>query len=111
MKRLRYFFDPGSGVCLWAASDSARKAFGYAVDHDALPLSAATKAQLTELVTRFDASIDWDCPTERGPAWTMAAARDFLDDADRGLRMLVDELGSAGFEIVAEHRRATSAGA
>ena len=42
---------------------------------------------------------------------TRADERFAFDDADRGLRMLVDELGSAGFEIVAEHRRATSAGA
>ena len=110
MKRLRYFFDPGSGTCLWAADHDTRAALGYAVDHDALPLSAATKGLLTQFVTRFDASIDWSCPTERGPAWTMAAEREFLDDADRGLRMLVDELGSAGFEIVTEHRKAASAG-
>lgn len=106
MKRLRYFFDPGSGVCLWAANDSARAAFGYAVDHDQLPLSTATKARLTELVTRFDESIDWNHPTERGPRWTEAAEKDFLEGADLALQRLMDELEPADFEIVAEHRSA-----
>ena len=105
MKRLRYFFDPGSGVCLWSASEDSRAAFGYAVDHDALPLSAQTKALLTELVARFDASIDWDCPTARGPGWTDVVEREFLDAAHRGLRMIVAELGTGAFEVVAEHRR------
>ena len=105
MKRLRYFFDPGSGVCLWAASDSTRTAFGYAVDHDTLPLSAQTKALLTELVTRFDESIDWDCPTARGSGWTDIVEREFLEAADRAHRMIEEELAATGFEVVAEHGR------
>lgn len=30
---LRCFFDPGSGICLWANNDEARERFGYPIDH------------------------------------------------------------------------------
>lgn len=107
MKRLRFFFDPGSGTCLWSANDDARAACGYAVDHQALPLSDSVKAELTRLIAAFDTSIDWGNPTERGPAWSRAAEAAFLQDADRVARLVQDELGGAGVEIVAEHRSAS----
>lgn len=108
MKRLRYFFDPGSGVCLWAADASASEAYGYAVDHNDLPLSANTKARLTQLTARFNESIDWTNPTERGPHWTDVTEREFLEAADLGLQMVVSELDSTEFNVVAKRRQDTA---
>ena len=105
MKRLRYFFDPGSGVCLWAANESANAAYGYAVDHNDLPLSAKTTTLLSRLTAKFDQSLDWNNPAERGPEWTTAAEQEFMGDADLGLQALRDELGTAEFEVAAEHRQ------
>lgn len=108
MKRLQYFFDPGSCVCLWATGESALEAYGYAVNHNDLPLSAETKACLTQLTARFDDSINWTNPTERGSRWTEVTEREFLEAADRGLRMVMDELGTAEFEVAARHRQDTN---
>lgn len=40
MYKLRYFFDFGSGICLWAANDAARDHFGYPVDSSKLPITS-----------------------------------------------------------------------
>lgn len=37
--RLRFFFDTGSGVCLWTANDAAREIYDYPVSMEALPVS------------------------------------------------------------------------
>lgn len=63
---LRYFFDPGSGVCLWSGNAEAEARWGYAVDHAALPLRDGTRRFLQELVVRFDTSIDWSDPGAAG---------------------------------------------
>src|SRR5262249_23851793 len=36
--RFRYFFDPGSGCCLWSDNEASRERFGYPVDLDRLDL-------------------------------------------------------------------------
>jgi hypothetical protein len=48
---IRYFFDPGSGVCLWAKNAAAREKFGYPIDHRNLGLSENTKSWLQHLIT------------------------------------------------------------
>ena len=35
---IRFSFDPGSGVCLWAKNEAAREKFGYPIEHWELPL-------------------------------------------------------------------------
>lgn len=40
MYRLRYFFDFGSGICLWAANDAARDDFDYPVHSSKLPITS-----------------------------------------------------------------------
>jgi hypothetical protein len=47
--RLRYFFDAGSGTCLWSGNSAAEACFGYAVDMDDLPLGANTRDALRHL--------------------------------------------------------------
>jgi hypothetical protein len=101
--RFRFFFDPGSGTCLWSANDAAQERFDYPVDHHELPLSPETLARLEALVDRFDGCLDWDDPGGPG-GWSVDDARRFEADADVELERLRAELGEA-FEIVAEHRR------
>lgn len=81
---LRYFFDPGSGICLWSGCDAARQRFGYPVAARQLPLPRATRERMAELADWYDQSVDWECPAGP-PLWDRAecerfgrAAREFL---------------------------------
>jgi hypothetical protein len=64
---LRYFFDAGSGVCLWAADDEARAAFGYPVELEELDLPRDTIFLGNRLIAIFDESIDWQDPAGASP--------------------------------------------
>src|SRR5262245_2023165 len=94
---LRYFFDPGSGTCLWAGNDAARAAHGYAVKHADLPLSDAAKRALDDLIARFDRSIDWQSPTES--RWTAQESAGFFDDARQVLERLRAELDGSQYTV------------
>lgn len=75
--QLRFFFDPGSGVCLWAENDQARERFGYARDDlSLLPISRETQAKADELIARYDTSLNWDDPAGPSP-WTEAKGQAF----------------------------------
>jgi len=95
--KLRYFFDPGSGICLWSENDLARERFGYPVDLDSLALTLSMKAQAAELITRFDSSIDWADASRPSP-WSNEKRAQFETDAADFLRVLRECLGTA-FEI------------
>lgn len=76
---LRYSFDTGSGVCLWAANNRTRERFGYPVDLRALDLPDAVVLQGEQLLTRFDASMDWNnAPAE---IWSASERLSFAADA------------------------------
>ena len=60
--RLRYFFDPGSGICLWGGDDRTRSVFGYPIDPEALPLSGDVVAEARRLTEWFDESLNWVDP-------------------------------------------------
>lgn len=60
--KLRFFFDAGSGVCLWAQDEATKQRFGYSVDLHDLDLPPAMRAELTQLIVDYDATIDWDDP-------------------------------------------------
>jgi hypothetical protein len=82
---LRYFFDPGSGICLWSANDEARERFGYDVELEALELSENLRRKGLYLLRWYDTSIDWSHPGGPSP-WPaeertrfVEAAREFLD--------------------------------
>ena len=106
MHRLRFFFDPRSGTCLWAADADTSAALGYAVDHHALPLSGQTRALLDTLIAQFDTSLDWDALPDPAPSWTPAVEAAFLRTADHAARQVAAELLPAGFTLVTEHRGA-----
>ena len=101
MYRLRFFFDHGSGVCLWTAGEAARERFGgYPVALGALPLPPATVREGEDLLTRYDTSLDRDDPAGPSP-WTDAEFAAFHADARAFLARLRRELGPA-FEVVDE---------
>jgi hypothetical protein len=73
---LRFFFDAGSGVCLWAGNEAARARFGYPVPLTSLPLDDALLEEGQALVEAYDAALDWDDPA--GPLrWSEDACRAF----------------------------------
>lgn len=93
MPTARFFFDAGSGTLLWAVpADQAE--WGYAIDLDRLPVGPELRAELTELVTRYDTSLDWDYPPDPGP-WQPADHERFAADVGRALARLRAELGPA----------------
>lgn len=96
---LRYFFDAGSGICLWAANDAAREKFGYAVNHEDLSLSDNTRQWLQHLVSWFDTSLNWDNPADSNDPWTADERQGFMAASQRGLRLLREELAPSSFVI------------
>jgi hypothetical protein len=89
----RFFFDAGSGTLLWAApADQAE--WGYPIDLDRLPVGPALRAELAELVARYDTSLNWEYPPDPGP-WTGEEDRRFNADVRRVLGRLRAELGPA----------------
>lgn len=98
---LRYFFDAGSGICLWSGNAEAEARWGYAVDHAALPMGEDTRRFLQALVARFDTSIDWSDPGAPGP-WSAEERMRFRAAAAEGLRLLRQELGGQGYVFVDE---------
>ncbi len=97
-KALAFFFDAGSGVCLWSKNDAARGAFGYAIDHHALPLDAATRAELDRLIQWHDCSLDMDDPG-RGSIWPAQEQARFDAAAQGALNSLRKQLAPPGWEI------------
>lgn len=94
---LRYFFDPGSGVCLWSKNDAARERFGYPVDTNDLPLSENTKRRVWYMCAWFDTSIDWSFPSGPSP-WSEEEVGQFKRQAQNLLDLLREQLGPE-FEI------------
>lgn len=98
--RLRFFFDPGAGVCLWADSDATRKQFDYPVDARNLPLPEDTRRRVSSACAWFDTGIDWDYPPGASP-WDQEERERFNVAAQELLTLLREQLGSE-FEIVDE---------
>jgi len=98
--KLRYFFDYGSGRCLWAANEEARERFDYAVGFDALNLPFEVQSVGVRLLQRYDSSLDWDNPA--GPSlWSDHDWANFYRDAEQFLEQVRACLGT-DFEIKAK---------
>ena len=95
--RLRYFFDPGSGICLWSDNDMAREKFGYSVELANLPVTSTVKTRAEDLIARFDTSIEWANPSGPSP-WSDMERERFQVEAALLLRSLQECLGTQ-FEI------------
>ncbi len=102
--RLRYFFDPGAGICLWAANDAARERFGYPVDVQDLSLPENVWRRACYLTAWFDTSIDWNYPPDPSP-WTIEERKRFNVAAQEMLALLRSHLGPE-YEIVDESETA-----
>lgn len=59
---LRFFFDAGSGVCLWAYDAEAKVRFGYPVEAAMLDIPEELRAEIEQLVTDYDDTFPWDDP-------------------------------------------------
>ena len=60
--RLRFFFDAGSGVCLWAQDAEAKARFGYPVESRDLDIPDDLRAEIEQLTTDYDDTFPWDDP-------------------------------------------------
>lgn len=101
--RLRFFFDAGSGVCLWAQDAEAKERFGYPVESRDLDISDDLRAQIEQLVTDYDDTFPWDDPGGGNivePSRTMFGYEENPPFATR-VRALLPALRAAlpGFEI------------
>lgn len=99
---IRYFFDPGSNVCLWAKNFTARERFGYPINHWELPLSENAKRWLQYLIAWFDTSIDWSAPSDSNHYWSPSEIEQFKVAAQKGFEFLCQELPSSQYSLVNE---------
>ena len=60
--RLRFTFDAGAGVCLWALDPEAQARFGYQVEASMLPVPEELRAEIEHLVQDYDDTFPWDDP-------------------------------------------------
>jgi hypothetical protein len=100
----RFFFDPGSGTCLWSASKEAEALYDYPVDHHLLPISEELRQRLDGLVLEFDTDYDWDNPPGEGK-WSDEQRDAFWRRVDENLAMLRRELPAPDYEFRDETRR------
>jgi hypothetical protein len=100
MYKCRYFFDPGSGICLWSANHEAREKFGYPVELNLLGLTDNTLRYGYHVISWYDTYIDWDYPPNPSP-WSEEEMQRFMVSANRLYKLLSEEL-SSDFEIVYE---------
>ena len=100
--KFRYFFDAGSGVCLWSSNARARERWSYAVNCSELPLSRELQRALDGVIASFDKGIDWAYPAE-SPIWNADEHASFNVNAQRVLLTLQKELGCE-YEVVDESR-------
>jgi hypothetical protein len=98
--KLRYFFDPGANICLWAANENARERFGYPVDISQLPISENTRRRVFYVAAWYDTSIDWGHPAGPSP-WHADERQLFNSAAQNLLGKLRSELGKE-FDLVDE---------
>lgn len=93
----RYFFDAGSGSCLWSANDFARAKFDYSVELSDLGLTETLLHQVNDILAWYDTSLDWSNPSGPSP-WTESESIRFRHASQLLLSRLRHELGSE-FEI------------
>ncbi len=96
--RIRFFFDYGSGICLWSGNAPTRERFGYPIEPEPLGLSPETAAEVTRLIAWYDRSLDWDHAPQERP-WSQAERERFNEAMHRLLAAIQRELG-AQYEIV-----------
>jgi len=93
--KLRFFFDYGSGICIWAGNITTERKFGnYPIENYALPITKDLINELNNLVIEYDSSLDWGYPPNPSP-WTKEHKIDFSNRANMAYTKLCNELGSS----------------
>jgi hypothetical protein len=98
--RLRFFFDTGSGICLWSANDAAREKFDYPVPLEALPLPETIRRRGEFLIAWYDTFMDWELSPQPS-RWWPREQHGFNAATQELLALLEEHLGPA-FELVDE---------
>ncbi|HZX30097.1 MAG TPA: hypothetical protein VFF03_01980 [Rhodocyclaceae bacterium] len=93
----RYFFDPGSSICLWSANDETRAKFDYPVELTGLELPENLLRRALYVMAWYDTSIDWSYPPNPSP-WSSAERSRFREASQELLSLLRQHLGPE-FEI------------
>ncbi len=59
--RIRYFYDYGSSVCLWAGNNYTSELLGYPIesDYSYLKLLPQIVEEMEKLILLFDGSLHW----------------------------------------------------
>jgi hypothetical protein len=98
--RLHFFFDPGSGICLWSDNDAARERFDYPVALRDLPLPESVRRRGYFVMAWYDTFADWDNSPEP-TKWRQREWGAFTDAAQEFLTLLRERLWP-DFELVDE---------
>ena len=103
---LKYFFDVGSGVCLWAGDSKTEEILGYAIELEKIEISENTRKWLTYLIHWFDTSIDWEEPTKPNGNWTNLEQLNFQEAYKKGLDLLIGDLSRKSYKITVDENMA-----
>ena len=99
---MRFFFDWGSRVCLWANSKETEEEYDYPIDALLLPISDELKVFLDKLIYWHDEALNWDDPAGDF-LWTQKQIEKFKEAAKDGYNKLCAEL-APDYEITFEEQ-------
>lgn len=91
---LKFMYDWGSGVCVWATNAASKAKFqDYPVNTSDLPISPELADLLNRLIIQHDTALNWADP---GSAllWNEAQQAAFIAQAQSAYQRLCAELGS-----------------
>ncbi|MGW7621541.1 hypothetical protein ACWGLG_37995 [Streptomyces antimycoticus] len=91
IRSLRFFFEAGVDTPLWP--EDMDSPYGYPCELDRLPISPATREELTTLSEWYQSSIDWKYPPNPSP-WSDEERQAFKQRAHAALVALRRELGT-----------------
>lgn len=91
---LCFFFEYGVDTPLWPGppGDPLNSPFGYPCDLERLPITEATRAELTRLADWYQSSLNEEYPPDPSP-WPEAERELFRQQADAAVETLRRELG------------------
>ncbi|MFE7524914.1 hypothetical protein ACFU7Y_04260 [Kitasatospora sp. NPDC057542] len=92
---LRFFFEYGVDTPLWPGppgDPDLDSPYGYPCAPEKLPITPATRNELTRLADLYQSSLDWDHPAGPSP-WTRDQQESFRSEAGIALEALRHELG------------------
>jgi hypothetical protein len=91
--KLRFFFDAGSGICMWSADEISKEKFdGYPVECNELPLPENLWRKLRYLTAWYDTSIDWSYLPDPTP-WSNEECLRFNEEVSVTLKEVITKIG------------------